>query len=554
MSKKQLLRAIVSAVGIVAAATAPAAPLPDGTTLPITPGSGAGFNVECLAGTSCFGMQTGALYFWTDINSLNIVDPDTGATIGVTLVPGKDPGIILGKDQLSGGQELAPSAGNTGAGDITGAWNFGGAWGTFYTAPGLLSVKDATGASVPPYDGTMTLGAKANLFDDSSCRYTALAGTAGSSTCPGKTELKVWNVAWNGNVIPMGMQYPCTLSACTLDLKAGYNVRTYTVTPSPAAGIGTWAMRYYAVVPFGGFANFGFRMALAGNIMPSPPPLVAGDVNISVVYGMTIPWTPSVTGGTPPITCRIGMLPSNGIAAIAANCASGTYMANIGFIGVDAFTYIPTDINGDGKAGTVTSAVDTPPPPTPTATTVISSPTPTTVIGPSPSTVFVTKIPTPTATTTMIVDYPTPTATTVIRSPTLTSEPKTPTPTTPIVTTPTPTNTPSGACVDQYPSKSVSITGKQGHLTVVVTGNITKVNTNGNEIKICPLTTASYQATTNTPGATVVCKVKNNTSKGKGHTKVNDHVKCSDKPVGNDKVHIKIKSGENKKWDGAKWV
>jgi hypothetical protein len=62
-------------------------------------------------------------------------------------------------------------------------------------------------------------------------------------------------------------------------------------------------------------------------------------------------------------------------------------------------------------------------------------------------------------------------------------------------------------------------------LTVVVTGNIVWANPNGKEIKICPTTAASYQATTNTPGATVVCRVKNNLSRGKGRTKVNDHVK-----------------------------
>jgi uncharacterized Zn-binding protein involved in type VI secretion len=88
----------------------------------------------------------------------------------------------------------------------------------------------------------------------------------------------------------------------------------------------------------------------------------------------------------------------------------------------------------------------------------------------------------------------------------------------------------------------------------VVTGNIVSSNTNGKEIKICPTSTASYVASTNTAGATVVCKVKNHTSKGKGNTKVNDHVKCSDKPVGNDKIHFKIKSGENKKWNGSSWV
>ena len=85
--------------------------------------------------------------------------------------------------------------------------------------------------------------------------------------------------------------------------------------------------------------------------------------------------------------------------------------------------------------------------------------------------------------------------------------------------------------------------GKKGHLKVVITGNIISSNSNGKEIKICPTTTASYEASTDTAGATAVCKLKSHRSRGKGHTKVNDHLKCTDKPVGSDKVHIKIKSG-----------
>ena len=71
--------------------------------------------------------------------------------------------------------------------------------------------------------------------------------------------------------------------------------------------------------------------------------------------------------------------------------------------------------------------------------------------------------------------------------------------------------------------------------------------TNGKEIKICPTTTTTYTTGTTTPGATVLCKVKSHTTKGKGNVKVNDHIKCTDKPVGNDKLGIKIKSGVNQK-------
>jgi hypothetical protein len=98
-------------------------------------------------------------------------------------------------------------------------------------------------------------------------------------------------------------------------------------------------------------------------------------------------------------------------------------------------------------------------------------------------------------------------------------------------------------CTDRYPLTQATLTGKQGHLTMTVTGHIVSVNANGKEIKICPLTTVGYDVSTNTPGATAVCRVKSNTSRGKGNVKVNDHIKCTDKPVGNDKLNIKIKSG-----------
>lgn len=137
--------------------TAAAAPLPSGTKLGITPGTGSGTNLPCVSG-SCFGMEVvPGLIIWTDIG------------------PGTDGGIIVGKAQASGGQELAPSSANTTPGQLTNAWLFFGNYGTFFTTP----------------------GGDTNIFDDASC-----AG----ATCVGKTELRVWDVAWNGNITPLGNQ------------------------------------------------------------------------------------------------------------------------------------------------------------------------------------------------------------------------------------------------------------------------------------------------------------------------------------------------------------
>ncbi|MDO8704145.1 MAG: Ig-like domain-containing protein [Sulfuricaulis sp.] len=94
-------------------------------------------------------------------------------------------------------------------------------------------------------------------------------------------------------------------------------------------------------------------------------------------------------------------------------------------------------------------------------------------------------------------------------------------------------------CVQNNPVFQFSQTGKQGTLTITFTGNITS-HTN-KEVKVCPGTTLSYM-TTSTQGS-VICKVKNNTTRGSGNLKINDHIKCTDKPAGKDKVHFKVKSG-----------
>jgi hypothetical protein len=95
------------------------------------------------------------------------------------------------------------------------------------------------------------------------------------------------------------------------------------------------------------------------------------------------------------------------------------------------------------------------------------------------------------------------------------------------------------ACTQGNPIAQLTQTGKEGTLTIKLTGNI--VTLTNKVAKICPGTTLSYQATS-TQGP-VVCKVKNNTTPGSGSLKINDHLKCTDKPAGKDKVHFKVKSG-----------
>jgi hypothetical protein len=94
-------------------------------------------------------------------------------------------------------------------------------------------------------------------------------------------------------------------------------------------------------------------------------------------------------------------------------------------------------------------------------------------------------------------------------------------------------------CLKQYPVTQFTQTGQDGTLTINFTGNIT-AHTN-KVVKVCPGTPLKYQ-TSSTKGP-VVCKVKNNITRGSGSLKINDHLKCTDKPAGKDKVHFKVKSG-----------
>ena len=414
--------ALAIAASVMASAiNASAAPLPAGTRLSITQGVGSALNVPCTTG-SCFGMEVQPGYVvWTDYG------------------PGSDGGIVIGKAQKSGGQELAPNASNTATGEMTNAWYFFGTYGTFFTYPG---------------------GNTQNIFDNAPC--------AGAS-CIGKTDLKVFNVAWNGYTILMGSAAGCTLLNCTPNQQAGIFVSDYQI--NPVSG-GAWSMNFSQVVPATpptSFVDVKFQTIIRGSVLTPcdvPPPLpVVENVNLIATTGATVTWVPVVhvfspCGTTISTSCRIAATPANGAATVAGDCSSGTYQSNPGFVGIDSFTYVAN--NGfpqDSAPGTVTAVV-----------------------------------------------------------------------------TETPPNT---ACTGQYPVSQFTQTGKAGTLSITFTGNITS-HTN-KEVEVCPGTPLSYQSSS-TQGA-VICKVKNNTTRGSGSLKINDHLKCTDKPAGKDKVQFKVKSG-----------
>ena len=273
--------ALVGSFGI-----AQAVPLANDTTLGIDAGNGGGVG-PCTTG-SCFSMEifTGT-FAWADI------------------APGSHGGIVVGMSQASGGQELTPPGESLpDSGDMTAAWSFFKAWGTFFA------------------DNAQ------NVFSDTSN--------------DGTTALNDFNVAWNGSVIPMG----------------GGTVNGYTIT-SDTDGNVTWSLDYSQIVCCGNFTGVPFRMFLNGAVTPPSDPNhapVVGDIAITGDSATVINWTPSFTDVDLPNdshTCTIESNAANGSATVNADCSAATYTSGDGFEGQDSFTYKVTDAAGASDTGTV---------------------------------------------------------------------------------------------------------------------------------------------------------------------------------------------------------
>jgi hypothetical protein len=301
---KNFLLAVATAAGMAAAATVSlAAPLPAGTKLTFFGTTDAASLVKCSNG-SCFGMLIApGLYFWTPLFS------------------GTDGGIVIGKPQKSGGQELNYAANANG--EMTAAWNFAANNGTFSTAP-----SDA-----------------GNVFDDASCTGSG----CGSNTTPRKTDLAVWNMAWNGAVIPLGSSEGCDpllYFNCTTDQQNGIFVKSWTIDPVA----GTWRLEYGQVTK-SFFVNFPFELVLRGKTGDVPlPPIntapVANDIQLEGGSGDILTWIPGATDPDGPgaLSCNMyGQGPAHGSAVIASDCSSGSYISAAGYVGADSFIYSVSD-------------------------------------------------------------------------------------------------------------------------------------------------------------------------------------------------------------------
>ncbi|MCK9419797.1 MAG: hypothetical protein M0R70_10510 [Nitrospirae bacterium] len=192
----------------------PGISLPAGTLLGIDQGTGSGLNTPCETG-SCFGMELspGSIY-WTDFG------------------PGTDGGFVVGKAQASGGQEISNIATD---GELTNAWGGAGGYATFFTSS----------------SGTL------NIFNSTSCT---------GADCIYKTELKVFNEAWNGSIIPFGSAAGCTLPSCTWDQINGIFVNDYQIDQSDPVHK-TWSMSYSQVLPAGPMAGVNFTFIFRGTVV-----------------------------------------------------------------------------------------------------------------------------------------------------------------------------------------------------------------------------------------------------------------------------------------------
>ena len=286
--RSKLLSAIATIALVGGLGAVQAAPLANDTPLGIDAGNGGGVQ-PCTAG-SCFSMEI-----------------FTGTFAWVDVAPGYDGGIAVGRNQASGGQELTPPGESLpDTGDMTAAWSFFQAWGTFFA------------------DNSQ------NVFSDTSN--------------DGATALNDFNVAWNGSVIPMG----------------GGTINDYTITLD-SNGNGTWSLDYSQVVCCGNFTGVPFRLFARGVV--TEPPIcnsspVVNDIAISGHCYAGLDWFPSFTAvdcyGTPlDVSCAITSQAANGIATVSPDCSSGTYQSGAGFFGADSFTYAVTDKQGASGTGTV---------------------------------------------------------------------------------------------------------------------------------------------------------------------------------------------------------
>ncbi|TCV85171.1 Ig-like domain-containing protein [Sulfurirhabdus autotrophica] len=268
-SNRYFWRACLAAAIFSTASMVHSAPLSNGTVLTINQGS-----VGYPEGT-CFGSYVRFL------NDAILCHP-----IG----PGLDGGLVIGKNQKSGGQEQAPSGSNSKPGEMASA---------FYVPQVYESL--ATAPMIGAQGGIATTDASLNRFDDVSC-----SGAA----CLGKVEINTMHLAADGKVYPGG----CAAQDCAST--GGSGVKTWTVA----------ADRTYVLDILYGTAS-PIQVHLVGAIAPAGNTLpVASSVTVKTTPGVAVDWKPVVSDANgDPLTCSLVSLPYYGTLTLAADCSGGTY-------------------------------------------------------------------------------------------------------------------------------------------------------------------------------------------------------------------------------------
>jgi hypothetical protein len=273
VSTQSFRRASLAAALVAAAPMAHSAPLGNGTLLTIKQG-GVGYPEGTCTGSY--------------VRYLN------NAILCYPIGPGSDGGLVVGKNQISGGQEKAPSGNNAKSGEMTSAFWIPPVYATLATAP-----------MIGAQEGVATTDASLNRFDDVSC-----AGAA----CLGTVEINTLHMAIDGAVYPGG----CAADDCTST--GGTGVKSWTVA----------ADRTYKLDTLFGDPSVGqTQVHLEGSIVPPGNTLpVALPVTVKTTPGVPVNWKPVVSDANgDPLTCSLENWPYAyyGTLTLAADCSGGTY-------------------------------------------------------------------------------------------------------------------------------------------------------------------------------------------------------------------------------------
>ena len=267
--------------------TAQAAPLPKGALLTINPGH-IGYPE---------GACSGSYVRYLNNESINCYP------IG----PGTDGGLVIGKDQKSGGQELGPSTDRRQAGQLSSAFTRQG-----YASLATASMHGARG-------GKALNDATLNRFDDVSC-----SGAA----CLGKVEINTLHQAYNGYAIPGG----CAVENCAST--GGSGVKIWEVKPDRSYLLdATWGSVQ---------VHLEGAIVLPGNTQPQ-----AMAVKGSTFSGEPVHWKPLVfDADADKLRCELLRDRSSfyGALSLAPDCTDGIYTPpNAIFTGLECRLYQVSD-------------------------------------------------------------------------------------------------------------------------------------------------------------------------------------------------------------------